>query len=151
MTYTSKRPFSLPMFQALMGAMEGEAAISRGGFALMKSVRKGDSTFSEWEPRKGGRKESPITLLKVTRSGGRLLEFAAYDKQGSLKKKVSYGDFQDVGGEAFPCRIRTEEIEGRTSLVEEFSLSGLQVNPSAPSSVENWRIPADFTVKEFRW
>jgi outer membrane lipoprotein-sorting protein len=151
MNYTGNNAFSFPMFQALMGAMEGEGAISRSGFALVGLTRNGDTTVGEWTPRKGGRKDAPIASMKVTRSGGHLLAFAAYDRKGVLKKKVSYSDFQKTEGGDLPCRIRTEEFEDKASLVEEFALQGLKVNPAAPPSVENWNIPADFVVKEFHW
>lgn len=151
MSYTSRNAFSLPWFHALMGAMEGEGAIARTGFALAATERRGDTTFSEWIPRKGGRKEGPIATLKVVRSGGRLLEFAAYDQKGVLKKKASYGDFRETGGGLLPCRIRTEEFDGKSSTVEEFGLLEPQVNPPTPPSVQEWRIPPDFTVKEFQW
>lgn len=151
MTYGSRNPFSFPMFQALMGAMEGEGAISRSGFSLVKVDRRGDTTISQWEPRKGGHKDLPIAALKVTRAGGKLLEFRAFDRKGVLKKRVAYGDFRDTDGGALPCRIRTEEFEGKDTVVEEFALSDLRLNPPAPPEVAGWGIPADFTVKEFHW
>lgn len=151
MKYTSKAPFTLPFFQALMGAMEGEGAISRSGFSLAGVEKKGDTSETEWIPRKGGHKESPIGSMKVTSWRGRILRFAAYDAKGILKKKVSYGDFQETEFGVLPCRIRSEEMDGKAVLFEEFVLKGLQLNPAVPAPVENWRVPPDFTIKEYQW
>jgi outer membrane lipoprotein-sorting protein len=151
MKYTSKTPFSLPFFQALLGAMEGEGAISRSGFAMAGVKRKGDTTETDWIPSKGKTKKGILASMKVIRYRGRILRFGSYDEKGNLMKAVSYGDFQETLFGALPCRIRTEEFGGKALVIEEFILTKVQLNPVTPVSIENWRVPPDFAIKEFQW
>ncbi len=143
----SRTAVNLPFFSAFLSSLREDFGLKDSKFEKVKEYLKDGLRVAVWKP---SRTISPyLSKVEISFRQGKMVRVEVFSGQGELISLTEFSDYREVEGLNFPMRIRIERPLKKK--VEEILFRDLQLNPSLPAEVVNFRLGEDVEVREVEW
>lgn len=152
------RPAELPIVSGVLAAIKPDYGLSGMGFEIYDQEAASDTLLTYWrrsekERKKRGNGEGPAQEFVLAHHGSRLTRavLTLPSTDGTATTRFSDHVRESEGTHAIPTVIETKTVNTAGQAVEKIIFRNLEVDPTIPPSVENFKIPNDATVERKEW
>lgn len=152
------RPTTLPIVSGVLTAIQPDYGLSEMGFEIYDQETASDTLLTYWrrpeeEREKKETEESPPRRFVLAHQGNRITRavLTLPSTDGTATTRFSDHVQAHEGTHAVPTVIETKTINAAGEAVEKIVFRNLEIDPTIPSSVENFKIPDDAAVERKEW
>lgn len=152
------RPTTLPIVSGVLAAIQPDYGLSEKGFEIYDQETASDTLLTYWrrpeeKREKKGNGKSPPQRFVLAHLGNRITRavLTLPSTDGTATTRFSDHVRTSGGAYAIPTVIETKTINVAGEAIEKIVFRDLEVDPTIPPSVENFKIPNDAAVERKEW
>lgn len=147
--FSSKPPFSLPIFQAFVGSIKNDLGLSGAGFKLVRHEVIGDTLLTYWAPPDKIKKIMGNTTVGQIKDVFSFIE--VHNAKGEKLAKTTFNNHLKYNDTYFPMEITSISYQEKDSIIEKVTYSNPQFNVPLPQNITNFTLPTNVKIKEVEW